>query len=131
MIIGSAVSFVLEFGCNDWFPRGFRTIGGLSYLTVYQGPPCSSSTVLGVSIQVSEDRDFTDHSEDRFENMPLVLETIPLIQAMAEWPVAGWHAHVFVGMFVSPWLTTTCPRRRLSLPNCLYSNVLRVEELHD
>ena len=41
-----------------------------------------SSTVLGVSIQVSEDRDFTDHSEDRFENMPLVLETIPLIRAM-------------------------------------------------
>ena len=69
-------------GCNYWFPRGFRTIGGLSYLTVYQGPPCSASTVLGASIQVSEDRDFTDHSEDRFENMPLVLETIPLIRAM-------------------------------------------------
>ena len=78
MIIGSAESFVLEFGCNYWFPRGIRTIGGLTYLTIYQGLPCSSSTVLGVSIQVSEDRDFTDHSDDRFENMPLVLETIPL-----------------------------------------------------
>ena len=67
----------IRIGCNYWFLRGFRTIGRLSYLTVYQGPPCSSSTVLGVSIQVSEDRDFTDHSEDRFETMPLVLETIP------------------------------------------------------
>jgi len=38
--------------------------------------------VLGASIQVSQDRDFTDHSEDRFEIMPLVLETIPLIRAM-------------------------------------------------
>jgi hypothetical protein len=82
MIIGSAASFVLEFGCNDWFPGGIRTLGGLSYPTVYQGPPCSSSTALRVSIRVSEDRDFTDHSEDRFEAIPLVLETIPLIRAM-------------------------------------------------
>ena len=35
-----------------------------------------------MSIQVSEDLDFTDHSEDRFENMPLVLETVPLNRAM-------------------------------------------------
>jgi hypothetical protein len=81
MIIGSAVSFVLEFGCNSWFPRGFRTIGGLSCLTVSQGPPFSCSTVLEVAIQVSEDRDVTDPSEDRFDNMPLVLETIPRIRA--------------------------------------------------
>ena len=32
-IIGSVVSLVLEFGCNDWFPRGFRAIRGLSSLT--------------------------------------------------------------------------------------------------
>jgi hypothetical protein len=39
-------------------------------------------TVTGASVQVREDRDFTDDSEDRFETMPLVLETIPLIRAM-------------------------------------------------
>src|ERR1700682_3858040 len=53
-----------------------------SSLTVYQGPPCPASTVLRVAIQVSEDRDVTDPSEDRFETMPLVLETIPRIRAM-------------------------------------------------
>src|SRR5512135_2805511 len=73
---------IIFLGCNYRFPRGFRTIGGLSYLRVYQGPPCSASTVLGASIQVREDRDFTDHAEDRFETMPLVLEALPLIRAM-------------------------------------------------
>src|SRR4051812_21032720 len=26
--------------------------------------------------------------------------------------MAGWHAHVFMGMCVSPWPDGTCPRRR-------------------